>query len=202
MRKIVQKKTIKNMVSTLKNGDYEDVGNYFVDSKEAINLFKIPQNVASLIDISEESKKEIREIIKRMTKNLSYKINGLEKDENNESTFVVNMDITTSDHSDMYKKLLQETFMLSIKSAIGTGNVSEEALNNAINKIKASLSEDKKIITTNVNVRIEKVDDKYKIVNSSELVNALTGNIAKVAVDLTDNVNGLIGNIGNLIKNK
>ncbi len=163
-------KTVSNALDAIKKQDEKKMVKY-ITYEELMNFEDTE---------SEESKEAFdnQEIMKLFFKNLDYKIKST-KTKDNEAT--VKTQITNIDMKTVMQQYLTEAFQIAFADAFTTDGteLSEEQINQKFEQIlidKMS-AKDLQTITTEVEIKLQKKDNKWKIQLDDKLQDAITGGL-------------------------
>ena len=120
---------------------------------------------------------------------LEYKILSSEKIDNN--TVTVKTAITAIDMKPVLTEYLGKAFQYAFANAFANPQPSEEETSKKMEEmfVECISKEDLTTVTNQVDVKVVKVDKKWKIESSTELSNALLGGLAKAAEELSNSLN-------------
>ena len=146
---------LNNLVKELNNGNFKKAGEYCADN--TMDLFGVDENIEDL------------EMVKLYYKNIDIKINKVTKAKD---TAVINVEISNKDLGKIlnnYMNKAKELALENLNKKVTTKDMENQLLQYFKSQFEAEGIEN---VTTTVDVVLNKVDGKWKVVVDSNLRNA------------------------------
>lgn len=146
---------LNNLVKELNNGNFKKAGEYCADN--TMDLFGVDENTEDL------------EMVKLYYKNIDIKVNKVTK---SKDTAVINVEISNKDLGKIlnnYMNKAKELALENLNKKVTTKDMENQLLQYFKSQFEA---EDIENVTTTVDVVLNKVDGKWKVVVDSNLRNA------------------------------
>ena len=146
---------LNNLVKELNNGNFKKAGEYCADN--TMDLFGVDENIEDL------------EMVKLYYKNISIKVNKVTK---SKDTAVINVEISNKDLGKIlnnYMNKAKELALENLNKKVTTKDMENQLLQYFKSQFEAEGIEN---VTTTVDVVLNKVDGKWKVVVDSNLRNA------------------------------
>ena len=146
---------LNNLVKELNNGNFKKAGEYCADN--TMDLFGVDENIEDL------------EMVKLYYKNIDIKINKVTK---SKDTAVINVEISNKDLGKIlnnYMNKAKELALENLNKKVTTKDMENQLLQYFKSQFEAEGIEN---VTTTVDVVLNKVDGKWKVVVDSNLRNA------------------------------
>lgn len=146
---------LNNLVKELNNGNFKKAGEYCADN--TMDLFGVDENIEDL------------EMVKLYYKNISIKVNKVTK---SKDTAVINVEISNKDLGKIlnnYMNKAKELALENLNKKVTTKDMENQLLQYFKSQFEAEGIE---TVTTTVDVVLNKVDGKWKVVVDSNLRNA------------------------------
>ena len=146
---------LNNLVKELNNGNFKKAGEYCADN--TMDLFGVDENVEDL------------EMVKLYYKNIDIKVNKVTK---SKDTAVINVEISNKDLGKIlnnYMNKAKELALENLNKKVTTKDMENQLLQYFKSQFEAEGIEN---VTTTVDVVLNKVDGKWKVVVDSNLRNA------------------------------
>lgn len=146
---------LNNLVKELNNGNFKKAGEYCVDN--TMDAFGIDESIEDL------------EMVKLYYKNISIKVNKVTK---SKDSAVLNVDVSNKDLGKIFSNYMGKAQELALEK-LNTKKSTKDMENELKEYFKSQFSsEDIETKTTNVDIVLNKVDGKWKVVIDSNLTNA------------------------------
>lgn len=171
--------TINNTFTALKSLDFETASDYInVDE-----IMKSEDEENDTLSLDENV------FMENLFGKLEYEIVSSEKIDKN--TVVVKTKITAVDMKPVLGEFFGKALQYAFASAFSNPQPSEEETNQKMEEmfIECVSKEDLAMVTNEVDIKVIKVDKKWKIESAEELSNALLGGLAKAAEELGNSFN-------------
>lgn len=170
--------TINDTFTALKNLDFEKASNY-------INVDGIMKSDDSDGALNLDSDL----FMKNLFGKLEHEIISSEKIDNN--TVVVKTKITAVDMKPVLGEYIGKALQYAFANAFANPQPSEEETNKKMEEmfIECVSKEDLAMVTNEVDIKVVKVEKKWKIESSDELANALVGGLVKAAEEISNSFN-------------
>ena len=164
---------VTNAIEAIKEMDQDKLSKY-IEYDELVNT----DDSAELTEQEEEQAKSI-------FKNLEYEIKSSTEDGD---TAVVNTDITNIDMGVVFSEMFMEMFSRAFDDAFSSDPMTEEETDEMMLNLMAELMEKHKdtTVTNTVSIKLNKVDNQWKIEMDDELQNALMGNLFNVVESMNE----------------
>ena len=146
---------LNNLVKELNNGNFKKAGEYCADN--TMDLFGVDENIEDL------------EMVKLYYKNIDIKVNKVTK---SKDTAVINVEISNKDLGKIlnnYMNKAKELALENLNKKVTTKDMENQLLQYFKSQFEAEGIE---TVTTTVDVVLNKVDGKWKVVVDSNLRNA------------------------------
>ena len=146
---------LNNLVKELNNGNFKKAGEYCADN--TMDLFGVDENIEDL------------EMVKLYYKNISIKVNKVSK---SKDTAVINVEISNKDLGKIlnnYMNKAKELALENLNKKVTTKDMENQLLQYFKSQFEAEGIEN---VTTTVDVVLNKVDGKWKVVVDSNLRNS------------------------------
>ena len=146
---------LNNLVKELNNGNFKKAGEYCADN--TMDLFGVDENIEDL------------EMVKLYYKNISIKVNKVTK---SKDTAVINVEISNKDLGKIlnnYMNKAKELALENLNKKVTTKDMENQLLQYFKSQFEAEGIE---TVTTTVDVVLNKVDGKWKVVVDSNLRNS------------------------------
>lgn len=146
---------LNNLVKELNNGNFKKAGEYCADN--TMDLFGVDENIEDL------------EMVKLYYKNIDIKVNKVTK---SKDTAVINVEISNKDLGKIlnnYMNKAKELALENLNKKVTTKDMENQLLQYFKSQFEAEGIEN---VTTTVDVVLNKVDGKWKVVVDSNLRNA------------------------------
>ncbi|WP_409228806.1 DUF5105 domain-containing protein [Gudongella sp. SC589] len=169
---------VTNAIEAIKDMDQEELSKY-IEYDELINT-----------DDSTEMTEQEEEQAKSIFKNLEYEIKSSTEDGN---TAVVNAEITNIDMGIVFSEMFMEMFSRAFEDAFSSDPMTEEESDEMMQELMTELMEKHKdnTVTNTVAIKLNKVDNQWKIDLDDEFQNALMGNLFNVVESMGEAFEGL-----------
>jgi len=169
---------VTNAIEAIKEMDQEELSKY-IEYDELINT-----------DDSTEMTEQEEEQAKSIFKNLEYEIKSSTEDGN---TAVVNAEITNIDMGIVFSEMFMEMFSRAFEDAFSSDPMTEEESDEMMQELMTELMEKHKdnTVTNTVAIKLNKVDNQWKIDLDDEFQNALMGNLFNVVESMGEAFEGL-----------
>ena len=164
---------VTNAIEAIKEMDHEELSKY-IEYDELVNT----DDSTELTDQEEEQAKSI-------FKNLEYEIKSSIEDGD---TAVVNADITNIDMGVVFSEMFMEMFSRAFEDAFSSDPMTEEETDEMMLNLMADLMEKHKdtTVTNTVSIKLNKVNNQWKIEMNDEFQNALMGNLFNVVESMNE----------------
>ncbi|WP_158097728.1 DUF4878 domain-containing protein [Tyzzerella sp. An114] len=168
-------KAAENVLIAFQKGDFETIEKYMT---------------GTFSSEGEESSSEDEEMIKNITKNLTFEIKSSEE---KDGKATVNVDITNVDMSVVMQNVFSTMFTELLSSAFnedGTEKTQEEINTRTIEIMNEEISKAEKK-TTNININFTLKDNQWVIENTEEFGDAVTGGMITYMSGVAESFNSL-----------
>lgn len=171
--------TINNTFTALKKLDFETASNYI--------------NVDEIMESDDESDDSLslddNLFMENLFDKLEHKIVSSEKIDKN--TVIVKTEITAIDMKPVLAEYFGKALQYAFANAFANPQPSEEETNKKMEEmfVECISKEDLAMVTNEVDIKVVKVDKKWKIESADELSNALLGGLAEAAEELGNSFN-------------
>ena len=164
---------VTNAIEAIKEMDQEELSKY-IEYDDLVNT-----------DDSTELTEQEEEQAKSIFKNLEYEIKTSDEDGD---TAVVNADITNIDMGVVFSEMFMEMFSRAFEVAFSSDPMTEEETDEMMLNLMADLMEKHKdtTVTNTVSIKLNKVDNQWKIEMDDEFQNALMGNLFSVVESMNE----------------
>jgi hypothetical protein len=164
---------VTNAIEAIKEMDQEELSKY-IEYDDLVNT-----------DDSTELTEQEEEQAKSIFKNLEYEIKTSDEDGD---TAVVNADITNIDMGVVFSEMFMEMFSRAFEDAFSSDPMTEEETDEMMLNLMADLMEKHKdtTVTNTVSIKLNKVDNQWKIEMDDEFQNALMGNLFSVVESMNE----------------
>ena len=164
---------VTNAIEAIKKMDQEELSRY-IEYDDLVNT-----------DDSTELTEQEEEQAKSIFKNLEYEIKTSDEDGD---TAVVNANITNIDMGVVFSEMFMEMFSRAFEDAFSSDPMTEEETDEMMLNLMAELMEKHRdtTVTNNVSIKLNKVDNQWKIEMDDELQNALMGNLFNVVESMNE----------------
>ncbi len=171
--------TINNTFTALKSLDFETASDY-INVDEIMKSEDEENDTLSLDD---------NVFMENLFGKLDYEIISSEKIDKN--TVVVKTKITAVDMKPVLGEFFGKALQYAFANAFSNPQPSEEETNKKMEEmfIECVSKEDLTMVTNEVDIKVVKVDKKWKIESADELSDALLGGLAKAAEELGNSFN-------------
>ena len=171
--------TINNTFTALKSLDFETASDY-INVDEIMKSEDEENDTLSLDD---------NVFMENLFGKLDYEIISSEKIDKN--TVVVKTKITAVDMKPVLGEFFGKALQYAFANAFSNPQPSEEETNKKMEEmfIECVSKEDLAMVTNEVDVKVVKVDKKWKIESAEDLSDALLGGLAKAAEELNNSFN-------------
>lgn len=169
--------TINQTFKALKELDFETASNYI--------------NVDEMMESDNSTDIDSDVFAQNLFGKLEYKIISSEKIDNN--TVTVKTEITAVDMKPVLTEYIQKALQYAFANAFADPQPSEEETNKKMEGIfiECISKEELVMVKTEVDIKVIKIDKKWKIESSDELFNALLGGLVKAAEELSNSFNDI-----------
>lgn len=171
--------TINNTFTALKELDFETASNYI--------------SVDEIMESDDESDDSLslddNLFMENLFDKLEHKIVSSEKIDKN--TVIVKTEITAIDMKPVLAEYFGKALQYAFANAFANPQPSEEETNMKMEEmfVECISKEDLAMVTNEVDIKVVKVDKKWKIESADELSNALLGGLAEAAEELGNSFN-------------
>ncbi len=104
---------------------------------------------------------------------------------------IVKTEITAIDMKPIFSEYIQEAMKIAFSNAFSTDKVSDEEMQKAMENKFTEIVNNPNVamITNTVDIKVQKVDNAWKVVSDETLINAILGGLQEVAKSMEDAFN-------------
>jgi len=164
---------VSNAIDAMKDLDQEELSKY-IEYDELVNT-----------DDSDELTEQEEEMGKLIFQNLDYEIKSSSEEGD---MAVVNADITNIDMGIVFSEMIMEMFTRAFSEALSSEPMTEEETDEMVQELVTELMEKHKdkTVTNSVAIKLNRIDNQWRIELDDKFQNALMGNLFSVVESMNE----------------